>query len=45
MQSNTFKQKFNLQDQTNETDTCTRQAQESKEKLREREGLKQIKET
>ena len=41
-QSNKFKQKFNLQDQTNETTICTIQAKEIIRKAK-RQGLKQIK--
>lgn len=43
-QSIKLKQELKLQDQTNETATCTIQAKEIKRKV-ETEGLKQIKET
>ena len=43
-QSNKFKQKLNLQDQTNKTAICTLQAKEIMRKAK-RQGLKQIKET
>ena len=43
-QSKKFKQERNLEDQTNETATCTLLAKEIKRKAK-REGLKQIKET
>ena len=43
-QSNKFKQELNLQDETNETETCTLLAKEIKRKAK-REGLKQIKGT
>ena len=43
-QSNKFKQEFNLQDQTNETATCTLHANEIK-RITKRDVLKQIKET